>query len=73
MTTLSSPEDFSNSPDFVSTDTLALASHMSHCASTRSPFFGLQVILESVHSLVQPRMVTIAAIGVLLLGVASTF
>lgn len=76
MTTLASRADssaaFSNFPDFVSTDTVALASHMSDCASTRSRIFGLQTMLESVHSAVQPRMATVAVIAALLLGVAST-
>lgn len=55
--------------DFVSSDAAALASHMSHCASTRSRFFGLHAALESAHSLVFPRMVTAAVIAVVLLGV----
>ena len=74
MTTLNNIVDFSPSrkdcnPDFVSSDTAALASHMNHCASTRSRFFGLHVILESAHVLFFSRMVTAAVIAVVLLGV----
>ncbi|MCY1166541.1 MAG: hypothetical protein V4455_07460 [Pseudomonadota bacterium] len=80
MTTLSNLADLSSAhplhaPDFVSTDTAALASHMSHCASTRSRFFGLHAVLESAHSLIFPRMVTVAVIAVIavaLLGMAGT-
>ena len=59
-------------PDFVSSDSAALASHMNRCANERSRFFGLHAALESVHSLVFSRMVTcvlIAAIAVGMLGV----
>ena len=57
-------------PDFVSSDTAALASHMSRCASTRSRFFGLHAALDYAHSVVFSRMVTAAVLGVVLLGVA---
>ena len=56
-------------PDFVSSDTAALASHMSHCASTRSRFFGLHTALEYVHSIVFSRMVTATVVAAVLLGV----
>lgn len=80
MTTLNNLADLSSAhphhaPDFVSTDTAALASHMSHCASTRSRFFGLHAALESAHSLIFPRMVTVAVIAVIaaaILGMAGT-
>lgn len=74
MTTLDNMARFSatrtkrNTPDFVSTDSAALASHMSHCASTRSRFFGLHAALESAHSVIFSRMVTAAVIAVVLLG-----
>ena len=55
--------------DFVSTDTAALASHMSHCASTRSRFFGLHAALEYAHSIVFSRMVTATVVAAVLLGV----
>lgn len=60
------------SPDFVSSDIAALASHMDRCASTRGRFFGLHVALESAHSFIFPRMVTAAVIAVVLMGVAGT-
>ena len=74
MTTLNNITDFSpltarHEADFVSSDTAALASHMSHCASTRSRFFGLHAVLESAHVLFFSRMVTAAVIAVVLLGV----
>ena len=59
-------------PDFVSTDTAALASHMNHCASTRSRFFAWHAMIESAHALLFPRMVTAAVLSVVLLGVIST-
>lgn len=46
--------------DFVSTDTAALASHMSTCADKRSRFFNLHAALELVHTVVFSRMVTVA-------------
>ena len=58
------------SADFVSTDAAALASHMSHCASKRSRFFGLHAALELAHAVVFQRMVTAALIAVVLLAVA---
>ena len=58
--------------DFVSTDTAALASHMNHCANTRSRFFGWHAMIESAHSVLFPRMVTAAVLSVVLLGVIST-
>lgn len=56
-------------PDFVSSDSAALASHMSRCAHGRSRFFGLHAALESAHSLVFSRMVTCALIAVSSVGV----
>lgn len=75
MTTLNNIASFSplrsrKSPDFVSTDTAALESHMNHCASTRSRFFGLKAALESAHSMFFPRMVTLAIAGVAILCLA---
>ena len=57
-----------SAPDFVSTDAAALASHMSHCASTRSRFFGLHSALEFAHSLLLPRMITALVVTVVLVG-----
>lgn len=52
-------------PDFVESDTAELASHMSHCASSRSRFFALQTALDSAHSALAARIVTVAALLVL--------
>ena len=75
MTTFNSIASFSTlrsqkSTDFVSTDTAALESHMNHCASTRSRFFGLQAVLESAHTMFFPRMVTLAIAGIAILCLA---
>lgn len=51
-------------PDFVGTDAAELASHMNHCASSRSRFFALQTALDSAHSALSPRIVTVAALVV---------
>ena len=72
MTTFTNTRSFhtsqgSGSPDFVSSDTAALASHMSECAKTRSRFFGLHAALELGHALLTPRMVTTAVIALILL------
>lgn len=61
-----------SSPDFVSSDIAALASHMDRCASTRGRFFSLHVALESARSFIFPRMVTAAVVAVVLLGLVST-
>lgn len=57
------------STDFVSTDTAALASHMDHCASRRSGFYGLHAALELAHSVVFSRLVTASLVAVVLLAV----
>jgi hypothetical protein len=48
--------------DFVSTDAADLASHMDQCAHSRGRFFTLQTGLQSAHSVVSPRIVTVALI-----------
>lgn len=70
MTTLELMADSSSasSPDFVSTDAANLASHMNHCASSRSRFFALRSALQSAHSLVSPRIVTVVALLAICLG-----
>jgi len=69
MTTLTTPTTFiQRSSDFVSTDIAALASHMDHCASKRSRFFGLHAALELVHSVVFSRIVTAAVLSMALLA-----
>ena len=68
--TMTTPTTFIHpSVDFVSTDNAALASHMSHCASRRSRFFGLHAALELAHSVVFSRMVTAAVLAVVMLAV----
>ena len=59
--------DFS-SIDFVSTDAAELASHMSHCAGSHSPFFPLRGALQSAHSAASPRIVTVVALAAICLG-----
>lgn len=67
---MTTPTTFTHpSNDFVSTDSAALASHMSHCASKRSRFFGLHAAFELAHAVVFSRMVTAAVIAVVLLAV----
>ena len=51
------------SADFVSSDVADLACHMHHCAGSHSPFFPLHAALQSAHSVVSPRLVTVAAIA----------
>ena len=71
MTTFTTPATFiTRQSDFVSTDTAALASHMSHCASKRSRFFSLHAALELAHSVVFTRMVTAALLNVVVMAVA---
>lgn len=69
MTTLDSIAD--GKTDFVSSDAAALASHMNRCAHSRSRFFRLHTALESAHSVVTPRLVTVASLGVIFLVIFS--
>lgn len=70
MTTLTNRATINHrSADFVSTDTAALASHMDHCASKRSRFFGVHAALELAHSVVFSRMVTAAVLALVVLAV----
>ena len=48
--------------DFVSSDFLALASHMNACQRSRGRFFQLQSTLEALHGAMSPRIVTTAAV-----------
>lgn len=70
MTTLKIMADSSSAShtDFVSTDTADLASHMNHCASSRSRFFALHSTLQSAHALVCARLVTVAALVAIFVG-----
>jgi hypothetical protein len=49
--------------DFVSSDFDDLASHMSHCAASRSRWFALRSNLQSVHAMAAGRLVTLACIA----------
>ena len=64
MTTLKIISRFSSpdTPDFVVSDAAELASHMHHCATSRSRFFALQTALHSAHSAISARIVTVAAL-----------
>ena len=64
MTTLKIISRFSSAAgdDFVSTDAAELASHMDHCASSRSRFFVVHSALQITHSFLSPRVVTAAAL-----------
>lgn len=53
---------FSGIQDFVSSDFLALASHMNACERGRGRLFRLRAGLETVHALVCTRIVTTAAL-----------
>ncbi len=48
--------------DFVSADTANLASHMSHCAHSRSRFFTFHATLQSTGVMVCSHLVTVAAL-----------
>lgn len=48
--------------DFVSTDEAELASHMKSCASARGRLFGLGSAMQSTHSLLTPRIVTVGSL-----------
>ena len=70
LTTFTNPSGIiQRSADFVSTDTAALASHMDHCASKRSRFFGFHAALELAHTVVLSRVVTAALLAVVVLAV----
>ena len=56
---------FAPSQELVSRDFLALASHMTECGRSRGRFFTLRAVLESLHALTAPRMVTTGALLVI--------
>jgi hypothetical protein len=56
--------------DSVSTDAAELASHMNHCASSHSRFFFVHSALQSAHGALSPRIVTVAALALLGMGLA---
>ena len=49
--------------DPVSTDAAELASHMNHCANSHSRFFFVHSAMQSVHGVLSPRIVTVAALA----------
>ena len=49
---------FANSNDLVTSDFVALASHMTACRRSRGRFFSMRARLETLHALTAPRMVT---------------
>lgn len=57
------------SNELVSSDFMALASHMSDCQRSRGRFFTLRTRLESLHAVTAPRLVTTgAALAICSLG-----
>ena len=60
------------SNELVSSDFMALASHMTACQRSQSRFFTLRTRLESLHAVTAPRLVTtgvaLAAGGLGLVG-----
>ena len=58
---------FANDNDLVTSDFVALASHMTACRRSRGRFFSVRARLETLHALTAPRMVTT---GVVLVTVA---
>ena len=65
---------FANGNDLVTSDFVALASHMTACRRSRGRFFSVRATLETLHALTAPRMVTTGAVLVVVslgfLGVA---
>ncbi|OGA95779.1 MAG: hypothetical protein A3E79_03030 [Burkholderiales bacterium RIFCSPHIGHO2_12_FULL_61_11] len=56
------PSRFPVTNDFISSDYLALASHMSDCQRSRGRFFVLRATLERLHAVLSPRIVTTGAL-----------
>lgn len=79
MTTFKKPNTFpdaghSATLDFVFSDSAALASHMSSCASGRSRFFSLHAALESGQTLLCTHTATCTlVVAVAVLGMLSMF
>jgi hypothetical protein len=55
--------------DFVATDFLALQSHMNACQRAGGKLFRVRFLLETLHALAAPRIVTSGAV-VLACGIA---
>ncbi len=56
------PSRFAPSQELVSSDFMALASHMSECERSRGRFFTLHAVLETLHAVTAPRLVTTGAL-----------
>jgi uncharacterized protein YcbX len=70
MTTLKIVSRFSSpeTHDFVVSDAAELASHMDHCASSRSRFFAVQTALDTAHSAFSARIVTVGVVVVVVVA-----
>ena len=53
---------FPLSSEHVSSDFMALASHMTDCQRSRGRFFTLRITLETLHAVAAPRLVTTGAV-----------
>lgn len=53
---------FALSSEHVSSDFMALASHMTDCQRSRGRFFTLRTSLETLHAVTAPRLVTTGAV-----------
>jgi hypothetical protein len=56
------PHRFPLSSEHVSSDFMALASHMTDCQRSRGRFFTLRTTLETLHAVTAPRLVTTGAV-----------
>lgn len=74
--TTKNPSRFPCSQEPVTSDFAALAAHMTECERSRGRFFTLRAVLESLHAMTAPRMVTTGAllvactVGLVLLALA---
>lgn len=53
---------FALNNELVSSDFVALASHMTECQRSRGRFFTLRSALETLHAVAAPRLVTTGAV-----------
>jgi hypothetical protein len=53
---------FPRSSELVSSDFLALATHMSVCERSRGRFFTLRTLLETLHAVTATRLVTTGSV-----------
>jgi len=64
--TTTGDQRFSDGSKVVTSDFMALESHMSACRQSRGRFFSLRASLETLHALIAPRIVTTGVILVTL-------